>query len=259
MTHDLREHSLMCTLQALVQEVNCSLAGLEQAAKALASAPADVSALLERCYAQPDYWHDVSQSAYWHANGFAKFVLFGPASSPFRIRLHVWTGEPGQLRLQADQNVHGHRWDFGSAVIAGPGLQIDEYVESEISGAPYRSYAYRSARPADSSRVPEGYSDLELVGEVLLEPSVSFAPATNESYSCGIDRLHTVRTVSGDLTATMIVQGPVLLPSAPVFRRPEQGPQDLPRAMSEAEARRVFSATIEAARQWEASDDQPDR
>lgn len=243
MTNDIDEHPLICGLHAAVQQANADLPSLHNAAKILASRPAEVTDFLAFAAHEQTLWQNISERAYCHSNGFAKFLLYGTAGSLFRLRLHVWTGDDAHVLLQDGQNVHGHRWNFGSAVVAGPRLQIDEYVESDTSGAPYRRYAYKSDL---------GASDTELAptGQALLEPSVSYALASHETYVCGIDRLHTVRSASSELTATIIVQGPVLLPAAPVFRRFGQEPQASPQPMAQIDARQVFDATIDAARRW---------
>ncbi len=240
------ELPLVKMLREAVYEENGGLAGLERAAKALASRPGDVAALLAHCVSAPDHWRQMADRAYCHPNGFAKFVLYEEPNSLFRLRLHVWAGESRRRNMQDEQNVHGHRWDFASTVIAGPGLCIDEYVLSEACGAAYRSYEYRP-RHGDAVRgaelAVEG-DDLVAVGGVRLEHAVRFSPATGDTYSCATDKLHTVRSVHDDLTATLIVQGPSVIEHAPVFRRADQPVQAPPEPLSEAEARRLMDATI---------------
>src|ERR1022692_165755 len=243
MTNDIDEHPLICSLRESVQQANADLSSLHNAAKILASRPAEVADFLVFSAQEHTIWKNIADHSYCHPNGFTKFLLYVAAGSLFRLRLHVWTGDHAQVLLQEGQNVHGHRWNFGSAIVAGPRLQIDEYVESDTSGTPYQRYAYKTDVGASDT-------GLEPTGQALLEPSVSYALATHETYVCGIDRLHTVRSASSELTATIIVQGPVLLPSAPVFRRFDQEPQAGPQPMAEIDARRVFDATIDAARRW---------
>jgi hypothetical protein len=243
------EHPLIRTLQETIREGNADIYNLRLAAEALADRPAEVVDLLTSCTSEPARWRRIADRAYCHPNGFAKFVLYDLAGSLFKLRLHVWTGEDAHRQLQTDQNVHGHRWDFGSVVIAGPGLRIDEYAISDAAGVPYRSYAYRPRPGADSHRGAElavDDAELEPVGHVLLERSFRYSPNTRDTYTCDVDKLHTVRPVSADLTATLVVQGPVRKSFAPVFRRPDQLPQSAPRPMSDAEARRVLTDVIAA-------------
>jgi hypothetical protein len=248
---DSSEQPLVRRLRKIVREENGSIAGLELAAKTLAGRPAEVAALLTWCTSSSARWHHIWQRAYRHPNGFTKFVLYNASGSPFRLRLHVWTGDHDQRTLQDEQNIHGHRWDFASAVIAGAGLDIAEYVRCETGGTPYRSYEYRPLRDNEATGAEfaaEG-TDLVPAGEVLLEQAVRLSPQAGESYSCSTDKLHTVRSISGDLTATLIVQGPSVMPHAPVFRRADQPVQALPRPVTEAEARQVIDAVITGVRQ----------
>ena len=252
------ERSLISVLQEAVDEENGGIAGLERAAKMLAGGPRDVATLLSWCMSAPDHWRQIADRAYYHPNGFTKFVLYDEPDCLFRLRLHVWTGESGR-NARGEQNVHGHRWDFASTVIAGRGLCIDEYVLSDAAeapcdahGAPYRAYEYRPHGGHDvtgAERAVEG--DLVAVGEVHLQHAVRFSPATGGTYACTTDKLHTVVPVGDDLTATLIVQGPNLTDGAPVFRRADQPVQASPVPLTVAEARHVMDATIvEVRRSW---------
>ena len=250
MADGLDDHPIIRALRETIRRVNSDMYGLELATKALVSSTAEIASLLEACISDDTVWRRIADRAYHHANGFAKFVLYGAAGSPFRLRLHVWTGEDDQQQLQEDQNVHGHRWNFGSAVIAGPGLDIEEFVVSETGGDSYRSYAYRSSRPAgdshrDAELAVEG-ADLAPVGWARLRRSAGYTPSTYGTYTCHVDTLHTVRPVSREQTATLVVQGPTLRPDAPVYRRPDQPAQPAPQPMSGARAREVLAAVIAA-------------
>lgn len=249
MADDLDDNPLIRVLRESIRQANSDICGLELAAKTLVSSLAEVASLLEACISVDALWYRIVDRAYCHANGFAKFVLYGPARSPFRLRLHVWTGEDAQQRLQEDQNVHGHRWNFGSAVIAGPGLAVEEFTVSEAGGEPYRSYAYRPRPEADSHRgaelAVEG-DELEPVGWARLRRSLSYTPGTYGTYTCHIDTLHTVRPLPGEPTATLVVQGPTLRPHAPVYRRPDQPSQAAPQPMDHAWARQVLAGVITA-------------
>jgi hypothetical protein len=249
--NDLNELPLIESLRNAVDKVNSGIDGLELAAKIAANSPLEVTRLLSSCLADAATWHQVAVSAYCHPNGFVKFVLWDAADAPFRLRLHIWTGGSEQRARQDEQNVHGHRWNFGSAVIAGAGLQADEYVRCDAGGEVYGSYKYRPSDPAAPARGPEyaaESSDLELVGETRLERSARYTLAAGDSYSCATDVLHTVRSRGADLTATLVIQGPSLLTDAPVYRRADQPVQAPPEPLSDAQAREIVGATIEAIR-----------
>jgi hypothetical protein len=222
------------------------------AAKTLANSPLQVADLLSSFLTAPGTWARIAAGAYCHPNGFTKFVLSAQPDLPFRLRLHVWNPGRELRRQQDEQNVHGHRWDFASAVVAGSGLEVDEYVPCDTGGTIYRSYEYR---PADAAAFSAGAeyaaSDADLVpaGEARLDHSVRYTLAAGDSYSCGTDRLHTVRSRTADITATLVVQGPSVLAHAPVFRRPDQPAQAAAQPLSDARAREVMAATIDAIRQ----------
>ena len=140
MADGLDEHPLIRVLREAIRQANSDIYDLELAVKATMSNPAEVVSLFSAaCISDGALWRRIVDRAYCHANGFAKFVLYNPAWVPSRLRLHVWTGEDTQRRLQEDQNVHGHRWNFGSAVIAGPGLHIEEFVVSEAGSLTSRT------------------------------------------------------------------------------------------------------------------------
>lgn len=235
MSRGLSDRLLASRLLNEVTEANADITSLERAAKMAARNPGDVISMLNECLADSRL-REISARSYWHANGFAKFTLgYGAAAALMRLRLHVWLADEAGNQPGGDQNVHGHRWNFGSVVIAGSGLHIEEYVKGTGDGAPYDAYEYR------------GDDQLEPAGTVLLERSVSYHVGLHDTYACDVGRLHTVRSAPGQVTATLVIQGPTLLAAAPVFRRPDQGPQAAPRQMTLSQARAVLSATVEAA------------
>lgn len=238
------EHLFIGRLLNIVTEANADITGLQHAAKLAASNPDGVISVLDAC-ASGARLREISARAYWHANGFAKFTLVTAApAGPLRIRLHVWLADEDGNQPGGDQNVHGHRWNFGSVVIAGPGLHIDEYVSGTGGGERYDAYAYR---PTGSAAKGTADSELAPAGSALLEHSVSYQIGLRDTYACDVDKLHTVRPAPGPLTATLVMQGPALLAAAPVYRRPGNGPQAAPRAMTSGQARAVLAATVDAA------------
>jgi len=249
--NDLNELPLIKSLRNVIEKVSAGIDGLELAAKIVANSPLELAGLLSSCLAEAEIWRQVADSTYCHPNGFIKLVLWDPPDAPFRLRLHIWTASSKQRARQDEQNVHGHRWNFGSAIIAGTGLQVDEFVRCDAGGEVYGSYKYRPSDPAAVARGPEYASEpseLELVGKARLERSARYTLAVGDSYSCATDMLHTVRSLSADLTATLVIQGPSLLTDAPVYRRPEQPAQAPPEPLSGAQAREIVGATIEAIR-----------
>lgn len=142
-------------------------------------------------------WLDwVSRQSYRHPNGFDKLVLWqDPATSPLKLVLHWWA--PGAAGPD-DDDIHNHRWDFASLVLAGE-LRSDLYTESR-SGQRYPAWEYSS---------PEGGEEflVRAAGEVSVECAASITMAAGSAYLWGKDLLHRAWGVGRPFTATLIVQG----------------------------------------------------
>ena len=248
MSDDLSKEPLIKSLREGIDQANVDVHGLEQAAKTIAASPQRVHAMLTGLVSDESCLSMVASNAYQHPNGFAKFVLHNSADSLVRLRLHVWTGDASQRIKQDEQNIHGHRWNFASAVIAGQRLRIDEYIPVESGGMSYLSYRYipqhRTLAVEDGdAELPVDRSELEAAGCARLDHSVGYSLGAGDSYSCDISKLHTVRTGHDGLVATLVVQGPALLTDAPVYRRAGLPYQTSPRPIGIAEARSIITAT----------------
>lgn len=53
----------------------------------------------------------IAERSYFHGNGFLKIVLL---DNFYKIRLHIWFEG-----ISAEENIHSHRWDFASHILAG--------------------------------------------------------------------------------------------------------------------------------------------
>jgi hypothetical protein len=261
MTEELGKAALIRSLREGIGEANSDLSDLERAAKTIAGSPGDVVSLLARCLSA-DILPALARRAYQHPNGFAKFVICETLSREVRLRLHVWTADPAQRKRQDEQNVHGHRWNFGSAVIAGHGLRVNEYVRTDKGGTPYLAYRYRpgahypDARAADAAELPVDADELEPAGEQRLASSISYVLSSGDTYACGVERLHTVRTIgraeppesgtAAGLVATLVVQGPSVLRTAPVYRLPWQPYQAPASPITLRQARSILTDVLQA-------------
>jgi len=254
MTDDINEHALIQRLRESVQQANTDLADLELAAKTISAYPEDVLTLFDAYLSRDSLLDALVNRSYQHPNGFAKFVLYDGTALPFRLRLHVWPGNAWQRASQEEQNIHGHRWNFGSAVIAGSGLRVDEYVVTESGGEPHTSYRYRPSARAHgrtediAPELPSDERELKAVGTALLTRCRDYLLTSGDSYTCGIETLHTVKSMNAGLTATLVAQGPALMQAAQVFRRPDQPYQSPAIPIGKAEVARILSATMRAIR-----------
>jgi hypothetical protein len=138
---------------------------------------------------------DVPDGAYRHPNGFLKIVL---ATGPeFQLRLHVWRPTPEYP--PPTENVHNHRWDFASAVLAG-GYRFQEYVH-DARGDDFRAFRYGGHRGTSSyALTPAGDARLKCVFDADLSPG--------SSYLLTSDVLHRVVGPADRTTVSLILQGP---------------------------------------------------
>lgn len=195
--------------------------GLIHAARSLASAPEAVAAWLDEVRNGPVA--AMARRSYWHPNGFAKLVLHINGDPEFRIRLHVWPEVDGPPL--GESNPHSHRWDFASTVVAGGGLHMVEYVETQRGGKPYDRYRYGADPANPAALLRAGGARLTRTSS----PHVRFGGV----YSCDIDVVHTVVPIRSGLTATLVVQGPHRSPATRVYRPPGTGAEQPNRELSE--------------------------
>lgn len=155
----------------------------------------------------PGLLDEVVDSSYWHANGFAKLVLYN--TPDFRVRLHVWLA--GENR-RGEPDPHSHRWDFASTVLTGAGLDIAESREL----AERRS----AADVACTRYVYDGFEmveDLDELKGVYLHETRRFAVRPGNRYTTETTTIHTVAPKGNDLVATLLVQGPHVSSATAVY------------------------------------------
>lgn len=159
----------------------------------------------------------------WHENGFAKIRL--ARRSGCSVRMHVWPPGGGE---RGDVDPHGHRWEFASWVAVGEGVDEAYFAEEapdDPSVSPYTRYDFGSA---DGPRV------MRKIGPSRLRRLDGVRHLAGSTYACLRDVVHTVAPVGSGLVATVVVQGPVVLPSAPVYVPPRPESRT-PRPMTAAE------------------------
>jgi hypothetical protein len=153
----------------------------------------------------------LAAQSYWHANGFAKVKI--AESHGMQVRLHIWP--EGQNRL-GDVDPHGHRWEFASWVAVGLGLSETYFAahESVHPGAQrHRRLEYRRT---------DGGGHFAERGAAWLHPTRLFVRGTGSIYHCPLPVVHTVAPRGDGLVTTVVVQGPVVESSAPVYRLPDR-------------------------------------
>jgi hypothetical protein len=175
----------------------------------------------------------VASHSYWHGNGFCKVVL--AHANGLKLRLHVW--EAGH---DAEENVHDHRWDFASVVIAG--TLVSTTFREAPGGDRYDAYRYEGG-------VAGAYT-LNALGSVsLVEAGVSELSA-GSSYWLQHDELHQISRLSArELAATLVVTGPAHRGwTRLITNRASVSGEHPPEPLSVGELRRVLRALRHAER-----------
>jgi len=191
--------SLCTDMAELLRPGPAEIAGLRAAVGHAARSHDAVAAWLDGLCQNDLTVRDLARRSYWHPNGFAKLVLHVSREPEFRIRLHVWPVVPAG-QPAGESNPHSHRWEFASTVIAGDGLHMAEYRETEQGGKPYDRYRYGGDVAGPSGLLPDGAARLTRIAS----PHVS----RGQVYSCDTTVVHTVEPIGSGLTATLVVQGP---------------------------------------------------
>lgn len=179
----------------------------------------------------PEQLKRLAASAYVHSNGFVKLRVWQRAG--FCLRLHVWLAGSDHL----DDQPHGHRWPFASWIAAGEGVHETLYVDVvDAPPAPgavedYIRYDYghgltvgRLKRPRPARLRVAGSRD-RLPGEV---------------YACAPSTIHTIGPAGTGLVATVVLQGPELLRTAPVYSLHGRPPRTAKKRISVAQLRSVL-------------------
>jgi hypothetical protein len=209
---------------------------LRRAAERVQQNPDKFLSWLEEAFQDGAAVREAAARSYWHPNGFAKLILHTSAEPGFRIRLHVWPASPEPSR--GESNPHSHRWEFASTVLTGEGMHMVEYRERDDRGKGYQRYRYGTDPAHPAALVRDGEVRLWRTGH----PHVQ----RGDVYTCDTEVVHTVRPIAGDLTATVVVQGPHRADSTVVYCEPGQTDDQPNRAMTEAEFRDLLDAVTTA-------------
>ncbi len=103
---------LLSTLSSLSQFNPAELKQILETAKSQ-----DFIDLIDEIQSDADQLHQLSKVSYLHANGFYKFPII---DTPFfKVRIHYWP-----KGIDAEENIHNHRWDMISKVLKGELKQI---------------------------------------------------------------------------------------------------------------------------------------
>lgn len=142
--------------------------------------------------------------AYRHPNGFTKVRLTALSDHGWAIRLHVWAEQ------SADNNIHSHRWNFASKILAGD--LIEETYEITAESGDYAKYY---CAPSVKGR----YS-LEFQHNCGVRRVRRDVYRQGASYIRDAKALHVASTDPTSRAVTLFVQGSEQASFTTVIRRP---------------------------------------
>jgi hypothetical protein len=166
-------------------------------------------------YLEDDRAEEPLRQSYVHGNHFIKLVLAEAAG--LRLVAHIWDPpeslEPSYLRNAYD--VHDHRWQFASRVLAGS-LRVEHHRRAETSRPNddvqlYKTYIYSS--PGNSS-----FAALRSTGLRKLITEFIGDLAADQVFSLDCSVLHRTYPASIDRTVTLVIQGPAIARNARQYR-----------------------------------------
>lgn len=242
----MNEHRLIGELAAVTGSADVDVERLHQAAALLRDDGEGLRDLLGAIVHDPGRAEAVAARSYWHANDFAKLVLHDNDDPPFHLRLHVWPGEgehPTAPRSVGYSNIHSHRWEFASVILAGA-LHAELFEEVDVlepKSFACDKFEYRSAEE------PAAAAALESAGQCALRSTGATSYAVGDIHCCDVETVHSAEPVDRALTATIFVQGPTRTHSALVYQEVGRAAlQDTGAMISPAEVVELVSATLAA-------------
>lgn len=157
--------------------------------------------LLESILVSPGRVEDVASKSYEHVNGFDKLVL--SASPKHKLRLHIWWPISEELAQRKEGfRVHNHRWDFSSVILNGRFRSQKFQVSGDEHGYFMNEYKYFSPEERE-------YFKMEMVGTTCLTIVFDGVMHAGDYYSLSHVVPHRVTSDRSQLTATLILQGPI--------------------------------------------------
>lgn len=173
------------------------------------AAPTELRSMLGQIIEDEDQLTEIAARSYYHANNFLKLVLMAGDANPWKLRLHVWHPQP-DVTEEITEDVHSHRWDFTTALLAG------EYCAREFrvdeAGDDYHHLKYLPVGADESfSLEPQGTARLLNVFEAVL-------PA-GTVYHINHEVLHNISRSGGGAAASLVLQRPAVTEFTNVYRR----------------------------------------
>lgn len=183
-----------------------TLAGLLVAAQLLRARTDLVRSRVGFLLEHADSLAELDRHAYRHSNGFTKVKLL--VTDRYSVRIHLWGAADGH---RGEMNPHGHRWEFASWVVCGEGMTEGMYEPCEPSAPEARAHYLYSFGALDGVRF------IEPRRRAWLREREQVVRPAGEVYLCPRDVVHTVAPIGAGFVATVVVQGPAVVESVPVY------------------------------------------
>ncbi|MEE1931451.1 hypothetical protein V1J52_25355 [Streptomyces sp. TRM 70351] len=181
----------------------------------------------------PEALRSSARRSHAHDNGFDKITLASSASG-WRLRLNIWWPDRGVHT----ENIHNHRWDFASFMLAGSCLA--DYFQPASDGTPM--YGYEYAKGVNSS-----YHH-RFLGRRQVSLAVSGTIRRGDSYLLTRSLMHRIVTDRRDLVATLMLHSPqrsetaITLTDSPLF---DEQPSAAPSLYTDVALQRRLSTFLE--------------
>lgn len=150
---------------------------------------------LTELLSSPEQLQALAVRSYQHGNGFTKFELL--AYRGYKVRLHGWM--PG---VQAEENIHDHRWGFTSMILAGE-LHSEAYIDDLQGAILCEEFAYVARQQGRAAHK-------EKLGEARLRKVSCQIRTRGEVYTMVPAELHRICVDGRGLTATLMISAPPL-------------------------------------------------
>jgi hypothetical protein len=138
-------------------------------------------------------------NSYTHDNGFDKIVFFEDDETKMKMRLHIWHPLVIPSTKRVRQNVHNHRWDFGSIILFSHADHLTyRFAEKGEEGEEFFHYRYYARG------VKEHY-DLEELGKAKLVCLGSERFKAGQLYCIENEVLHRVDIADNLTVATLVI------------------------------------------------------
>jgi hypothetical protein len=165
--------------------------------------------LIQSVLDDPRLLEDIAGRSYPHVNKFDKIVLVG-GSEPqdYRLTLHLWR-PPYPESPFGQEMIHGHRFNFWSAIITGT-LSTELFEEYPASPGDGKAVLHKYRYIPEVNREMEFQDFYEFAGRVSLASGGVCKKRAGDSYYLDASVIHQVILPRQITTCSLVLRGPRL-------------------------------------------------